>query len=516
MGNELFEKKNEEYTGNNNENDDEFFKNDSNENKLKLKFKINSSEERIRLVGSRFYERNYNNCKIVIDFVVKDLIEFYKVKYNERFISVTLALSHKITDLSYMFYECTSLIEIYNLYDLNINNVTNISNMFFGCSSLTSLSDMSGWKTSKIIDMSHMFQGCSSLSSIPFISEWKTSNVTDMSYMFYGCSSLSYIDDISNWNIDKVNEICFMFYDCPLLNNTEKILNIFFQKNEVIKIKEHKRKEEEERKRLLEEERKRIEERNRKEERKQIIIDISEMNKESSSKYKNEKIEELFKEKNQLKKENIELKNIYKSLIERNKLKKEDIREEKRSIGNDIIIDLSKLNIYTIDQKTKLINDLYIYNNSIKNENIDIQRKIKEFEPNYDLKNLDYEVNLTNNYYVQLSDFRSEIPKIVNDIIDDKVIQKEQKQITNKENKTISEKTITWKTVFKIYNDKNILRDGKKQVINCNISLDGYYKFINFPCCEVVYLIDSTGSMSSYLTQTKIKCIDISKKLMEH
>ena len=207
---------------------------------------------------------------------------------------------------------------------------------------------------------------------------------------------------------------------------------------------------------------------------------------------------------------------IYKSLIERNKLKKEDIREEKKSIGNDINIDLSKLNIYTIDKKTKLINDLYIYNNSIKNENIDIQRKIKEFEPNYDLKNLDYEVNLTNNYYVQLSDFRSEIPKIVNDIIDDKVIQKEQKQITNKENKTISEKTITWKSVFKIYNDKNILRDGKKQVINCNISLDGYYKFINFPCCEVVYLNDSTGSMSSYLAQTKIKCIDISKKLMEH
>jgi len=39
-----------------------------------------------------------------------------------------------------------------------------------------------------ITNMSKMFYGCSSLSSMPDISKWITNNVTNMSFMFYGCS----------------------------------------------------------------------------------------------------------------------------------------------------------------------------------------------------------------------------------------------------------------------------------------------------------------------------------------
>ena len=272
MGNELFNQNNEHITENNNNENDDLFKDLSNKNQLVLKYKINYPGEKIRLVGSKFYENNKANCQICIDFVVKELNEFYIAKKNENFIKVTLAISHKIKDLSYMFCECSSLISISNLNDLNINNVTNLSNIFFGCSSLTSLSDISRWQTNKVIDMSHMFHGCSSLKSLPLISKWETNNVIDMSYMFYGCSSLTSLDDISIWNISKVNNISLLFYECPLLNNKEKILTVFFNKNPLLKIKEEeeikrieeeKRRIEEERKRKEEEERRRIEEERR-------------------------------------------------------------------------------------------------------------------------------------------------------------------------------------------------------------------------------------------------------------
>ena len=70
-----------------------------------------------------------------------------------------------------------------------INNVTDMSFMFDGCKSLLSLPDISKWDTNKVINMSRMFNKCSSLSSLPNISKWNTNNVTDMSYMLYGCSN---------------------------------------------------------------------------------------------------------------------------------------------------------------------------------------------------------------------------------------------------------------------------------------------------------------------------------------
>ena len=73
-----------------------------------------------------------------------------------------------------------------------------------------------------------------------------------MSYMFYGCSSLSSLDDISKWNIDNVNDISFMFYICPLLSDSEKILNIFYQRNYILKEKGEKRMKEEEEKKGIE------------------------------------------------------------------------------------------------------------------------------------------------------------------------------------------------------------------------------------------------------------------------
>ena len=60
-------------------------------------------------------------------------------------------------------------------------------------------------------NMSYIFYECSSLSSLPDISNWDTKNVTDMIYMFRGCSSLNSLPDISKWELNKNLETEDMF-----------------------------------------------------------------------------------------------------------------------------------------------------------------------------------------------------------------------------------------------------------------------------------------------------------------
>ena len=87
-------------------------------------------------------------------------------------------------------YKISEYFNISNLNDDNIDyliiqlndikSITNISYMFHCCESLISLLDISRWNNSNITDMSYMFCGCSSLISLPDISKWNTSKVTNI------------------------------------------------------------------------------------------------------------------------------------------------------------------------------------------------------------------------------------------------------------------------------------------------------------------------------------------------
>ena len=71
--------------------------------------------------------------------------------------------------------------------------------------------DISKWDTHKVTDMSYMFYDCSSLLSLPKVLKWDTHNVTNMSYMFHGCSSLLALPDISKWNTSNVTNMSHLF-----------------------------------------------------------------------------------------------------------------------------------------------------------------------------------------------------------------------------------------------------------------------------------------------------------------
>ncbi len=152
----------------------------------------------------------------------------------------------KVTNMSDMFFECSSLTTL-DLSNFNTSNVTSMAGIFSYCDNLTNIK-LSNFNTNNVTDMSSMFFGCESLKDLN-IRNFETSNVTDMSYMFGNCTSLTTLD-VSNFNTSNVTDMIYMFHGCSNLatldisgfhiSKTTNVGNMFLQcKDElVIKVKD--------------------------------------------------------------------------------------------------------------------------------------------------------------------------------------------------------------------------------------------------------------------------------------
>ena len=119
---------------------------------------------------------------------------------TQLLLSVEYVDTSRVTNMNYMFYNCSNLTSV-NCSNWDTSNVTNMISMFYGCTSLTKL-DLSSFNTSKITNMNSMFRDCTSLTSLG-LSSFDTSNVTNMNYMFYNCSSLTSLN-FENLNLSKM------------------------------------------------------------------------------------------------------------------------------------------------------------------------------------------------------------------------------------------------------------------------------------------------------------------------
>ncbi|MBP5456495.1 MAG: BspA family leucine-rich repeat surface protein, partial [Paludibacteraceae bacterium] len=124
------------------------------------------------------------------------------------------------------FSEFEALEEIENLYYLNTEAVTDMSYMFYDCSSLKTL-DLGNFKTRNVKNMYGMFAYCTSLTNVPLYN-FDTRNVEDMSYMFYECKSLTTLD-LYHFNTGKVKIMQAMFARCS--SRTSLGLNKFDTRN---------------------------------------------------------------------------------------------------------------------------------------------------------------------------------------------------------------------------------------------------------------------------------------------
>ena len=199
-----------------------------NEKEIKLIYDYNLSKDNMNYWSEK-EKKSYLEAKQISKKLFKDKIELYindeKIKFDcnyiikdSKSIKVKFKFKAKLTNTSYMFYNCTSLKSI-DLSSFNASRVNEMNNMFYNCTSLKSI-DLSSLNTSNVTDMSKMFYCCSFLKSTD-LSSSNTSNVTDMSNMFYNCNSLKSID-LSSLNTSNVNSMNNMFCDC----NSLKLINL--------------------------------------------------------------------------------------------------------------------------------------------------------------------------------------------------------------------------------------------------------------------------------------------------
>jgi len=183
-------------------------------------YKINKNDKKVKIFGKDFVKNNKNKTKIIYEDTEYELQEEFnldKTFIQKDMLVIKLKGISYITDMSYMFNNCNSLIDLPDISTWNINKVKDMSYMFYDCSSLKKLPDISGLNTQNIKNMSYLFYNCKSLISLPDLSNWNTSNVTNMSGMFYKCLSLQSLPDLSRWDTSNVNKMSYMFYSCKSL-----------------------------------------------------------------------------------------------------------------------------------------------------------------------------------------------------------------------------------------------------------------------------------------------------------
>ena len=214
-------------------------------------------ENKIKLFNSKFCENNKDNCSITINEKEYPLSEYYIIKKNDIknneleaklnqikplnnmsymfnsnendpiYLSEISSIidwdTSNITDLSNLFYNCSSLKSIQGLSNFNTSNLTNISNLFYNCTNLTSINDISKWNLDKVTNMSNLFFNCKSIISLPDLSLWNTKNVKDMRGLFCNCSSIKSLPDISKWNTENVNNMSSLFRNCSSLEQLPNI-----------------------------------------------------------------------------------------------------------------------------------------------------------------------------------------------------------------------------------------------------------------------------------------------------
>ena len=144
--------------------------------------------------------------------------------------SIHLGINNSFTDMSYLFYGCTSLISITT--SPLTNGIKYMNYMFYDCHSLKNWNNVFSVGSISITDMSFMFSGCSNLTSVDF-SLYNTNNINNYEGIFYNCHNLTYVDISSFKNNNLPSSKLSIFDDNYSSNITIIINNDFLSKTKI-------------------------------------------------------------------------------------------------------------------------------------------------------------------------------------------------------------------------------------------------------------------------------------------
>ena len=104
----------------------------------KINLVYETNEDNIEnIFGEKFVENNKKNIELSINGIKSDLISKCKLKKGKN--NIIIILKSQLTNLEYMFYNCSKLKNINKLEYLSTENVNNFSHMFCWCISLSNL-----------------------------------------------------------------------------------------------------------------------------------------------------------------------------------------------------------------------------------------------------------------------------------------------------------------------------------------------------------------------------------------
>ena len=109
-------------------------------NSIKIKYHNDKNVKAIQIFGVNFVN-NIKEYNLTNKFYVE----------NKNQLEKELNGILNITSMYLMFYYCSNLISLPDIYLINTRNVTNMICMFYKCSSLSSLSDISKWDNENIL-----------------------------------------------------------------------------------------------------------------------------------------------------------------------------------------------------------------------------------------------------------------------------------------------------------------------------------------------------------------------------
>ena len=104
----------------------------------------------------------YNGKKVQTPDTLKEAFRNYTALKS---VDLSGLDTSQVNNMSYMFRDCSNLINIKFGDTFSTYKTTNMNSMFEGCSSLTSL-DLSSFNTEQVTGMMSVFKGCSSLTSL--------------------------------------------------------------------------------------------------------------------------------------------------------------------------------------------------------------------------------------------------------------------------------------------------------------------------------------------------------------
>ncbi len=119
-------------------------------NSIKIKYHNDKNVKAIQIFGVNFVNNIKDKCKIKYNNKEYNLTNKFYVE-NKNQLEKELNGILNITSMYLMFYYCSNLISLPDIYLINTRNVTNMICMFYKCSSLSSLSDISKWDNENIL-----------------------------------------------------------------------------------------------------------------------------------------------------------------------------------------------------------------------------------------------------------------------------------------------------------------------------------------------------------------------------